>query len=101
MPNNENYAKNPQKKLTALLIECGWLKERGFWEKGDFRLLVDEVGIFLFRWQAGRWVRTHGLAHVSMRNLDTTRKMVFSDRSSLCLESGLFTTAPAPPRKIR
>ena len=101
MPNNENYAKNPQKKLIALLNECGWLQVGGFWEKGSSRLLVDEIGIFLFRWRAKRWARTHGLAHTSMRNLDTTKKMVFSDKSSLSLESGLFSAAPAPHRKSR
>lgn len=101
MPNSENYTKNPQKKLAAVISECGWLEGNGFWEKGNFRLLIDEVGIFLFRWQAGRWVRIRGLAHVSMRNLDSTRKMVFPDRSSLCLEKGLFSAAPASQRKGR
>jgi hypothetical protein len=101
MPNNENYAKNPYLKLTALLKKCGWLRIREFWEKESCRLLVDEVGIFLFRWQTDRWVRSHGLAYVSMRNLAATRRMVFADQSSLCLESGSFSPAPAPPRKRR
>jgi hypothetical protein len=101
MPNNENYKKNPLIKLTFLLIECGWLQKKGFWEKENFRLLIDEIGIFLFRYQAEGWVRTRGLAFASMRQLETTRKLVFSDRSSLCLESGLFSAAPVPHRKIR
>ena len=101
MPNNENYAKNPQKKLTALLNECGWLQERGFWEKGSSRLLVDEVGIFLFRCRAGSWKRIHGLAHASMRNVATTRQIAFFNKSSLSLESGMFSAAPVSHRKNR
>jgi hypothetical protein len=83
------------------LHECGWQREKGFWEKGSFRLLVDEVGIFLFRCRAGTWERIQGLDHTSMRNLAATRQIVFFDQSSLSLESGLFSAAPVPHRKSR
>jgi hypothetical protein len=101
MPSNENYTRNPYSQLTGLLNKCGWLRVKGFWEKEGCRLLFDEVGIFLFRWQADHWVRTQGLAYVSMRNLAATRRMVFTDQSSLCLESGSFSAPPPPKRKRR
>lgn len=102
MPNSENYERDPRKKLIALLNSFGW-EGQGWdtWEKGDARLLVDEVGVFLFRWLGSRWVRTHGLAHVSMRKVAYTREMVFIDGAKLSLEYGLFTPAPVRKRQRR
>ena len=101
MPNSENYEKYPGSKLIALLVKCDWLRGQGFWEKGNVRLLVDQVGIFLFRWLGSKWVRTHGLAYASMWRAPRTLEMVFLDGSKLNLEYGLFTPAPSRKRKRR
>jgi len=95
---SENYEKNPREKLAALLNSYGW-EGQGWdtWEKGDVRLLVDEVGVFLFRWLGSRWVRTHGLAHASMKL--STRQMLFMDGAKLSQEDVMFT--PAPVGKVR
>jgi len=95
---SENYEKNPREKLVVLLNSFGW-EGQGWstWEKGDIRLLVDEVGVFLFRWIGSRWVRTHGLAHASLKL--STRQMLFMDGAKLSLEYGLFTPAPEGKEK--
>lgn len=100
--NNENYEKDPRWKLSALLIDCGWQKvEGGVWEKGNVRLLVDGVGVFLFRWLRSRWVRTHGLSHTSMWRIVHTREMAFSDGAKLNLEYGVFTPGTTQKRTQR
>jgi hypothetical protein len=100
MPNNENYERDPKAKLTALLNEYGWQRiGGGVWQKGVTRLLVDEVGVFLFQWLESRWLRTHGLAHASMIRIARTRELSFSDGSKLNFESGLFTPAPKSRRR--
>ncbi|MDI6752812.1 MAG: hypothetical protein QME78_00270 [Thermodesulfobacteriota bacterium] len=102
MPNSENYERDPRKKLVALLNSCGW-EAHGWstWKKGDVCLLVDEVGVFLFRWLGSKWIRTHGLAHASMLRVAHTLEMVFLDGSKLNLEYGLFTPAPVRKRQRR
>ena len=98
MPNNENYEKCPSSKLTALLSEFGWEEvEKNVWEK-DVRLLVDTVGIFLFRWLKSEWVRTHGLAHASLCRIARTREIIFADGAKLNLE-GQFAPAKKKMRR--
>ncbi len=100
MTNNENYEKDSRQKFVALLDDCGWQKRgAGFWEKGNLCLLVDEVGIFLFRWLRKRWVRTHGRAHASMWRAIHTKMIIFSDGAKLNIEHATFT--PAPRRQDR
>lgn len=60
---NENYVKDPVRKLNQILRACHWKRIRPrLWEKGTCRIFVDAVGIFLYRLQAVRWVRTQGLS---------------------------------------
>lgn len=86
MPGVENYHKHPGQKLEDVLEACLWVKVgRGLWEKGQSRLYVDNVGIFLYRFLGGAWVRTHGLAH--NRIFPHARVIVFKDLSTLNLVS--------------
>ncbi len=60
-----------KKELSALseqfrraLVATGWtpLEVRDeLWQKDTNKLLLDEVGLFLFQLQDRAWVRTHGL----------------------------------------
>jgi hypothetical protein len=62
--NNENYQKSPDKGLEKVLQVCEWERMGpGLWEKGRSRLMVDNVGLFLYRLLAGAWVRSAGLSH--------------------------------------
>ena len=65
--NNENYARDPRKGLVKTLLAAGWANGAigydDFWQKGNCRLLIDSVGVFLFQLRDGRWTRTHGLSH--------------------------------------
>ncbi len=91
MANNENYEKDSRQKLIDLLNKFGWQgRGRGIWEKVDVRLLVDDVGVFLYRWLGHRWVRTHGRAHASKWRVISHRAIVFSDFAKLDLEDGVF-----------
>jgi hypothetical protein len=94
--NNENYEKDPRQKLSALLNKCGWREvTQGLWEKHDLRVLVDDMGLFLFRWLRSRWVRTHGLVHPTRE----TKTLVFTDGARLNLETGEFTGATQKLRR--
>ena len=62
--NNENYARDPRKGIVRALVAAGWEDvDDGLWQKGDKRLLVDSVGVFLFQFEGGRWTRMAGLSH--------------------------------------
>jgi hypothetical protein len=85
--NNENYAKNPEQKVSYLLNKFGWRRiSRGLWEKNTLRLLVDGVGIFLFQWINTKWVRTHGASH----NLLKGAEFRLPDGGALNLAEGEF-----------
>lgn len=64
--NNENYARDPRKGIFKALMAAGW-DDVGdgddLWQKGDKRLLIDSVGVFLFQLKDGRWARIAGLSH--------------------------------------
>jgi len=81
MSNNESYVRSPVKAITNLLRELDWRPiERGLWEKGKNRLFVDEIGIFLFRYKEGRWVRTNGLSHNYIKGAHLSKgRIVFRD----------------------
>jgi len=69
--NNENYSRDQAKKLEKVLQACGWRQiERGLWEKGHGRLYVDEIGIFLYQFHNGQWLRTHGRSHNLITHLN-------------------------------
>jgi hypothetical protein len=84
----------PGAKLERMLAACGWRRvvrcgqslEGDLWEKWQSRLLVDWVGVFLYRRQNGVWYRTHGLGHGRIR--PANRYIVFMDNSILNLVSG-------------
>jgi hypothetical protein len=81
------FIKDPGGKLEKVLERLDWERvEPGLWEKDRSRLLVDNIGIFLYRLKSGAWVRTYGLAHdlISPR----THEIVFLDGSRLDLETG-------------
>ena len=62
--NNENYARDPRKGIVRALVAAGWEDvDDGLWQKGDKRLLVDSVGVFLFQLKDGWWTRIAGLSH--------------------------------------
>jgi hypothetical protein len=74
MANNENYETVPGEALEKVLESCRWCRVRGgerrLWEMGRSRILVDEIGIFLYRDFGGQvWVRTAGLSHNRIRHL--------------------------------
>jgi hypothetical protein len=75
--------------LEELLQACLWERMGpGLWEKGRSRLLVDEIGAFLYRLQPQRgWVRDAGLAHMHMRHL-RDRLMYFPNGRKLDLLTG-------------
>ena len=73
-----NYVKDPRRQLEKVLEKLGWERvtdrlyldtcrwlreESGLWENDRSRLFVDEIGVFLYRLDGGRWVRTAGLSH--------------------------------------
>jgi hypothetical protein len=92
MANNENYEKDSRQKLIDLLIKCGWRRRgRETWEKDRIRLLVDDVGVYLFQWVGHWWKRTHGRAHASMWKVISTQEMIFGDGARLHLTHGVFT----------
>jgi hypothetical protein len=87
VPGVENYQRHPGNKLEAFLAARRWLNVGdGLWERGQSRLYVDAVGVFLFRQVNGAWTRTHGLAH----NLIFPHKpeIIFRDLSTLDLLTG-------------
>lgn len=64
--NNENYARDPGKRVVKALVAAGWDDvgdSDNLWQKGDKRLLVDSVGVFLFELKDGWWTRIAGLSH--------------------------------------
>ena len=72
--NNENYEENPGEVLEKWLAVCHWARVMGgeprCWQLGRSRILVDEIGIFLYRDFGGQvWVRTAGLSHNRIRHL--------------------------------
>ena len=71
MANNESYEAEPGEYLEKILEGCAWCRvESRTWEMGRSRILVDEIGIFLYRDFGGRvWVRTAGLSHNRIRHL--------------------------------
>ena len=74
MGNNENYETVPGDLLEKVLEACHWRRVKGgeirVWEMGRSRILVDEIGIFLYRNFGGQvWVRTAGLSHNRIRHL--------------------------------
>ena len=74
--NNENYARDPRKGIVKALVAAKW-DDMGddLWQKGDKRLLVDSVGVFLFQLKDGWWTRIAGLSHnlISHQNLVENR----------------------------
>lgn len=88
MPSNERYQKDFVEDLEDILHACLW-EQIGphFWEKGHSRLLVDSLGIFLYRCLDGQWVRTHGVVHNQMTMLKE-RAIWFVDGLKLDLISG-------------
>ena len=74
--NNENYARDPRRGVVKALMAAGWDDVNdGLWQKGDKRLLVDSVGVFLFQLKDGWWTRIAGLSHnlISHQHLVTNR----------------------------
>ena len=65
--NNENYARDPKKRLVKALVAAGWgaicETDDELWSNGSNALLIDSIGVFLFQLQNGKWRRTHGLSH--------------------------------------
>lgn len=92
MPGVEDYHKYPGRKLETALDLWGWKRiDDGLWEKGQSRLYVDHVGVFLYRvkWvtpKSGWWRKTHGLAH--NRIFPNDRLITFRDLSTLNLLTG-------------
>lgn len=83
MPGVEDYHKYPGRKLERVLTTCSWKQVGdGLWEKGQSRLYVDGVGVFLYRQMNGAWVKTHGLAHNRIFLLKSW-KITFLDKSTL------------------
>ncbi len=94
----ENYQKDPGSRLEKVLHACHWERvpdrfyfdisrwDSGLWEKGQSRLLVDLVGIFLYQFKDNRWVRTRGLAHY--RIFPRKHEIIFIGGSRLDLKTG-------------
>lgn len=64
---NENYERDQGVALEKVLETCGWRRVRNgeprLWEMGRSRILVDHIGIFLYRNLGGNWARVAGLSH--------------------------------------
>jgi hypothetical protein len=101
--------KNPGRKLEKFLEVHQWERvtdrfyletsrwqrfESGLWEKGRSRLLVDNIGVFLYRLKNGAWVRTQGLSH----DLVSQEEIVFQDGSTLDLLTGELRRDDHVPR---
>jgi hypothetical protein len=97
VPGVENYQRHPGKKLERVLATYDWEQVGpGLWWKGNSRLYVDAVGVFLYRIQIGhgvRWVRTHGLAHNRIFN---PHIITFRDLSTLNLFDGEWNGMDGP-----
>ena len=88
--NNENYARDPRKGIVRALVAAGWEDvDDGLWQKGDKRLLVDSVGVFLFQLKDGWWARIAGLSHnlISHKHL-VDRRLYFPDHKLNLLTGG-------------
>ena len=89
MPNNEVYQKDPARDLEEVLRDCFWNKVApGLWEKSRSRLLVDHIGIFLYRLLAGWWVRTAGLSHNRIKVLHLRERVIRFDDFEIDLITG-------------
>ena len=89
MAGNEDHRKNPSRDLIEALVECGWqYVGPGLWEKGESRLFVDHIGVFLYRRVAGLWKQTHGLSYSRIIHLPE-RVIRFDADYSLDLLTGL------------
>ena len=94
MPGDENYQRHPGKKLERVLAAYGWEQVGDdLWEKGQSRLYVDSVGVFLYRVtyvtpKSGYWNKTHGLSHNLIPH--RARRITFKDLSVLDLTTGLL-----------
>ena len=78
MAGNEDHRKNPSRDLIEILVDCQWRHVGlGLWEKGRSRLLVDNIGVFLYRCQDGFWLRMHGLSHP--RIVDLPKRVIWFD----------------------
>ena len=92
MPGDENYQRHPGKKLERVLAAYGWEQVGDdLWEKGQSRLYVDSVGVFLYRVtyvtpKSRYWNKTHGLSHNLIPH--RARRIVFKDMSTLDLLTG-------------
>jgi hypothetical protein len=92
VPGVENYQRDPGDRLARLLDVWEWGPVGpGLWEKGQSRLLVDSVGVFLYRQIWGVWTRTHGLSHNLIN--PRTHKITFKDLSTLDLLTGEWKEA--------
>jgi len=87
VPGVENYQRDPGNKIETFLAARRWLKVGDYlWERGPSRLYVDNVGVFLYRYRDGRWIRTHGLSHNLIH--PWTYMITFKDLSTLDLLTG-------------
>ena len=79
---NENYERDQGLALEKVLQACDWQLVRNgeprLWEMGRSRILVDHIGIFLYRNLGGNWVRTAGLSHNYINHL-RAHILVFND----------------------
>lgn len=82
MSNNESYELHPGDALEKAIEACHWRRVRGgeprLWELCQSRILVDHIGIFIYRKIGGSWVRIAGLSHNHIRHLPD-RLIKFND----------------------
>ena len=87
--NNENYARDPRKGIVKALVAAGWDDVGGgLWQKGDKRLLVDSVGVFLFQLKDGWWIRIAGLSHNLISYQDLAGNYLYFRNYTLNLLTG-------------
>ena len=87
--NNENYVRNPERGIVKVLVAAGWEDVGdGQWQKGDKRLLVDSVGVFLFQFEGGQWTRIAGLSHNLISHQDLVGNYLYFRNCTLNLLTG-------------
>jgi hypothetical protein len=96
VPGVENYQRHPGKNLERVLATCDWKEvSPGLWWKGNSRLYVDAVGVFLYRQTNGAWAKTRGLSHNRIFLLKSWQ-ITFLDKSTLNLLDGEWNGMDRP-----
>ena len=88
-----DWDKRVRQALSGHLSRCGWkwtvIPRLGtMYQKDEYALSLDAIGIFLYGRVDGPWQRLQGLSYSNMRSLIETPEITFMDGSTFTFSGG-------------